>query len=1168
MIIRKLFARPVDRPIEGVIKADDARYLWTEVEEYVVTNEVGQRLDRLFENYLTEKSNNGVWIAGFFGSGKSHLLKMLSLLLENREIGGGRVSDVFLSKLDDELLRGAVRRACAIPSKSILFNIDQKADAVGGDAENALLEVFAKVLNELQGFYAKLDYIAQFERDLAKRGKLEEFKAAYARVSGRSWVEDLDVIDNLENDVFAKVYAEYFGKTEDEGLRYFDRARERYRLSIEVLVERVTAYLATQPPNFRVNFFVDEVGQFIGEDSKLMLNLQTLAETLSTKCDGRVWIFVTSQGDLDRVLGELKDMQALDFSKIQARFATRMTLSSADVSEVIQRRLLAKFPEQPDELTELYSREKENLRTIFRFGEGSRSYKGYSDAEHFCRVYPFHPYQVDLFQSCIEQLSRHNAFTGKHASVGERSMLAVFQEVAKQIADKEVSHLAPFDLMFDGVKAALQGHVQASVLRAERQLTDRPLAARILKCLFLLKWVREFKTTLRNIAILLIDHIGVDIAAHEKAVQEQLNFLETESYLQRNGELYEFLTDEEKDIEVEIKNTDIDDSAVNTLLADIFFKDILRDPKLRYADNNQDYAYSRKLDDTLVGREHELAIDIISPQHANFHQPTVLAAQNTGRNELLVVLPADNRLLADARLYWKTERYTQIAQSGTLNETSQAILRERRQQNSQRRATLLERSNQLISKATIYLNGSRLDVPGADPRNRIANAFQELVRVAFPSLRMLRKRYTEADLAPILREKNDLLGGAGESLSEGEQEILTRLNRSRIGGERLHVEDLLIEFRRRPYGWYDAATLCLLARLFKRNKIEVRQGAETLTSEQLLAALSNSRVFASTAVQIQEEFDSTTVTALKKFHHEFFDRSNPGADAKSAALRLLEAIGEEVHVLDGLLAKSEKFPCVEQLRSTRERLDDLSRKDYTYPLRNLRDFRDDLLDAKEDTLDPIKAFVNGAQGALYVDLCRFLTTHSANLDAAEASQVKELREIATAPNPYRGTQLQQAKISLEAVRNQIESALERTRVWATAEVKQRVDTLQSMPEFAKLDAAARARILAPSDSIVQAIRSQPLLPVIRDSVRQYIETVFRQQLAEVAQAAAATTVKSTSGESTDTVRETPPEFVSIRELASPLGRPFLGSTEDVDRYVAEFAERLRAAIAAGKRIIP
>ena len=178
---------------------------------------------------------------------------------------------------------------------------------------------------------------------------------------------------------------------------------------------------------------------------------------------------------------------------------------------------------------------------------------------------------------------------------------------------------------------------------------------------------------------------------------------------------------------------------------------------------------------------------------------------------------------------------------------------------------------------------------------------------------MLRKAYTEADIAAILKEKDDLLGGAGESLSEGEQEILTRLNRARMGGERLHVEDLLSEFCRRPYGWYDAATLCLLARLFKRNKVEVRQGAETLTAEQLLPALTNSRAYGSTAVQIQEEFDQSTVTELRKFHHEFFDRANPATDAKSAAQGLLEAFAEEVRVLDGVLAKSERFSFVEQL---------------------------------------------------------------------------------------------------------------------------------------------------------------------------------------------------------------------------------------------------------------
>ena len=89
MMIHELFLKPVDRPIDGVIKADDVRHLQTEVEEYVVTREVAKGLSSFTDRYLTEPGTNGVWISGFFGSGKSHLLKMLSLVLDGRPLPSG-----------------------------------------------------------------------------------------------------------------------------------------------------------------------------------------------------------------------------------------------------------------------------------------------------------------------------------------------------------------------------------------------------------------------------------------------------------------------------------------------------------------------------------------------------------------------------------------------------------------------------------------------------------------------------------------------------------------------------------------------------------------------------------------------------------------------------------------------------------------------------------------------------------------------------------------------------------------------------------------------------------------------------------------------------------------------------------------------------------------------
>ena len=110
------------------------------------------------------------------------------MALENRELPGGfQAADVLISRIDDEFLKADLQKAVKIPSRSILFNIDQKSDAIGGDRESAVLEVFVKVLNELQGYYAKQGHIAQFEYGLDSRGELEAFKQAYAEVSGRTW---------------------------------------------------------------------------------------------------------------------------------------------------------------------------------------------------------------------------------------------------------------------------------------------------------------------------------------------------------------------------------------------------------------------------------------------------------------------------------------------------------------------------------------------------------------------------------------------------------------------------------------------------------------------------------------------------------------------------------------------------------------------------------------------------------------------------------------------------------------------------------------------------------------------------------------------------------------------------------------------------------------------
>ena len=1161
MKIHQLFLKPVDRPIDGVIKADDARNLQTELEEYVVTRDVALGLDTFTHRYLHELTANGVWISGFFGSGKSHLLKILSLILDGHPLANGtKPADVILPKIEDEIVKANLRKATAIPSRSILFNIDQKFDGIGGDHSAPILEVFVKVLNELQGYYGKQGYIAKFEHDLDMRGDFDPFKETYLKLNGATWENDREAIATARKAAFTKAYAAHFGVAEAEASNLMRQVREDYRVSIESFAQMVKDYIARQPAGFRLNFFVDEVGQFIGQNSKLMLNLQTVAETLGTVCNGRAWVFVTSQADLEGVLGAFKGMEAQDITKIMGRFKTQLTLASADVREVIQKRLLAKTEEEPEVLTDIYDREKDNLQTLYRFGDNSINLAGWRGSDEFCNFYPFHTYQFDLFQLAIQQLSKHGVFTGKYLSVGERSMLAVFQEVAKAVRNQTVGHLATFDLMYDGISASIRGDMQTTIKMAERQLGEG-LPIRILKSLFLLKWVREFKATPRNVAILLINKPDIDIRAHEKAVLDALALLESQSYLQRNGDLYEFLTDTEKDIEVEIKNTEIDDSMVADLLNKVLFADVLRDPKIRYEGNGQDYTYARKLDDALIGREADIALNIITTEHPNHTNAATLAAQNTGKAELLAVLPADTSLTDQARLYLKTQKYVQ-QNTGSGDPSRKAILDQRSQQNSLRRTAMQELASQFLGKAPLYLNGSRLDTVGeGDARNRFAKACQELISFSFPNLKMLKGAYDETTLADALLAQDDLLTSGTQTVSEAEQEILTYVMRNQNNGERTSIEEILRNFGKRPYGWYPMAVLTLVSRLFRMGKVELRN-TELLDARSALELLKNTRQHGSVRVRLQEQFDATKVNALKKFHHDFFDRANAGTEARSVGQFTTEALAAEASSLNLLIEQVTRYAFLEPLRPIVGKISALAENDYTYLLNNLNDFADDLLTAKEDVLSPIKAFMHGPQRAAFDDAITFLREEEANFAEVPAVEVQPLRDLAASAHPYRGNAVPKAKAAVTKLRGILADLLKAERERALATVDTQSARLQAIEDFAALTEANRSQVLALTVEARAAIQSARFVTGIRDLLQRYLTQDYPAQLALLARLVAPPAKPGGKpGDKTPPVRYTP-----ATSLRPHCDLPFIATEADLEQWLAALRTAAQAELKNGNRI--
>lgn len=1172
MKLNEIFSKDINRSIEGVVKADDTAHTFDEVEEYVITNELTSKLEDFFEAYAHYKGANGVWISGFFGSGKSHLLKILSYILEDKEYEGRKLSELFLPKVKDDMLKGHITTSLKIPSKSILFNIDQKADIISKKQPDAVLSVFVKVFNEMQGFYGKHGYLADFESDLEGIDLYTSFKDKYAEVSGSTWESDRDII-LLEGENFAKALSAVKNISEDDARVVLDKYEENYTLSIEGFAEKVKAYIDRQEPGFRLNFFVDEVGQYIANNTKLMTNLQTIAESLATKCNGQAWVIVTSQSDMTSVLGDMNKQQGNDFSKIQARFANRLNLTSHDVSEVIQKRLLEKNDTAAEALSGIFDKEQNNLKTLFRFGDGSRSYKLFKSNEHFTYCYPFLPYQFELFQSAIVNLSKHNAFQGKSSSVGERSMLGVFQDVAVHLEKGSLGQLATFDLMFEGIRSVLKPDIQHSINVAENNLEDT-FAVKILKALFLVKFVKEFKPTVKNVSILLTDSFDINLLEHEKQVQEALNRLEYETYIQRNGDVYEFLTDQEKDIENEIKNTDLEPTSVPDYLAEIIYKNIFRDSKIRFEENKQDYAISRKIDDRIVGREHELALNIITPFHENYEKESLLKSHSMGRDELLFVLAADTRLEGDLKLYLKTKRYILQNQSSSLEPAKRSILAEKATLNNDRQIALSKKIEGMICQAQIILNGEEQVLSGTEPIARIIRAGQELIRQTYTYVKMLSGSYcSEKALTDVCLATDDsLFKDESSTLNKAELECLNFLNRSLTLGDRSSVKSLLDKFQKKPYGWSHYGILSTLASLACRDKVEINSDTNILEKQSLLDALKNSNIHSNLIVKPQQTFDRSEIEKLHDLHKEFLDSSNTGREGKDSALQFKSALTKEAEILQRLIDQNSSLPFLEKFKEAHVYVSKISGRDYAYFLENIKDLDDELLELKDTVIAPVKEFLNGPKLKIYEEALKFLEPSNVNLNSLPEENVASLRGYMNHPAPYTGATMKQVKQCLDTLKEQEKSLLESEKSSALTAIESVTDKLKAHDEFQQLSEDQKDKVIKPILEHKKSVEQALYIPVVRNlmhSTENEILDKQRQLMTNFAYTKPAPVANSFGvHEVRDFEEEVPvarPQYISAREIKVQIAKPYLESEADVEEYMAKLkAEYLR--IVKEKRI--
>lgn len=1164
LLIKDLFQKDINRNIETVIKADDRDHISDEVVEYVITAEITKKITTLFREYNDYAGANGVWISGFFGSGKSHLLKILSYVFENKEVGGYQCGELFAEKIEnDELLKADIYNSTRIPSESILFNIDQQAQNTNNTEDNAILAVFYKVFYDHMGFYGAQSHVAEFEMWLYGKKQFDSFKQSFIELHGKSWLEARrDYFDPLVTDDVAVVLGKLNNAQPSKYENIIDNIEDKQIQSIDDFCSRVHDYIMTKPKGFRLNFFVDEVGQYISDNTRLMLNLQTIAETLATRTRGHSWVFVTSQEDMDKVVGDMNRAQQNDFSRIQARFRIKIPLTSANVDEVIEKRLLKKHDNCIADLGNTFQSEQSHLESLLSFSEAGVQFRNYLNEIDFINKYPFIPYQFDLFQQCRRALSTHNAFQGRHASVGERSMLGVFQQVVQSILAKDTTALVSFDMMFEGIRNELKGQIQNSIILAERNVSD-PFTVRVLKALFLVKYFSNFKSTKRNVAVLMIDNMHLDLKQHEQKITEALTLLENQSYIQRNGDLYEYLTDEEKDVEEEIKNTDIDESAVTSLIKELLFDEIIKDTRIKYQENKIDYDFSPRIDGILLGRQKELDIEIVTENHPNYLNENILAAQTMGTTTLRVVLSSNAIFMKDLKMYLKVNKYVKQSQNTSNKPELKRIIQDKGMQNAERRRNLILMANQSLASASFFINGAKKDISFSnDGKQRIINAFQILIQSVYPNLRMLRNiSFTEDSIKNIFsKHQDDLFAADDTTISEAEMEVLNFISRRKNNSDATVLTQLKEAFTKKPYGWYPNAIWTIVARLYKRAKIELKQGANVLENGAVLSALMNTHLHNQTRVEPQATFDTKAVNALKQLFRDVFDTSSAYRDAKDIAHDFksnLELLLEEVnHLLD----RKREYHFISELDDLAELLTKLTKKDYAYFLTNIKDFEDDLLDAKEDFLDPIRRFVNSDQIKIYDSIKSIVLSDTENIRYVEGSEFKQISEFIQDKKPYSSNKLQLAKEAKDILTAKLDETIRKERENAKNTMLQLQKSLSDRADFLDLSPEQQAELMQAFNKQIMLLDNTRLIPSIREAYYTLKDKIYPAQLSKLANWSIEVSNATTKS------NEPKVQYLKRGDIKPKFHKPELRTEQDVEQYIELMKMAMLRAIKENKRI--
>ena len=887
MQLRQIFSKDIDRNINPavVVSEQDKSTMEIEIEEYVFTEDLIDNLYKfLFEVFNQKNGKTAIWINGYYGSGKSHFIKYIHYCLnkdsselafehfiENAKEVAGAFSEATPSNILQLKNKAQSNDIC-----TIMFNID----AVAGmqDRRDKLPKIILNQFNEFRGYNGKNLALAKLvEKHLDKIGKFDEFKKKINEDGNYNWDKDAATLASLKLNDILNVVESLDSSIDRDSLR--QKIQNPDDITIEGdLIPEFIEYLDNKSDKFRLIFLVDEVSQYIGSNTNLLLNLQTIIEEVGANCNNKVWFATTAQQSLDQVIDNT-EISGEDFGKILGRFETRISLQSQDAAFITKKRILDKNSDGVSKIKTFYDKNKDAIENQFYFSHDL--YKGYDDFEVFNLSYPFIPYQFRLISDVFESFSNLE-YVIKEVKDNERSILGITHFTVKEYADKEVGYIVPFDGFFNAQFKQNLTHTARRIIDRAMNLDDvknDPFAQRVVNTLFMISNLIDskqitFPANLDNLSILLIENPDTNKLELQRKIQTVIEKLKDLNIIREENGQYQFFKEDEIEVANLIQNQTItQEDRLKELYDSIFSSFIPISKKFPYGNSN--FNLSISFDGKEIFTNGDIPMSFSFYTQESPHQRAIAASRRDMIFCLDVPVNENKDLLTEFNMYVKTRKYIR-QNSDTASGNRRKTLDDFATRNKTKLNELKKKFENAFKNAPIISAQQVLDpseLKSTDPKTRYLDALSKHFESIYKKHKLAEPYASNNDA--LKQSANDRQLLTDKELTTAEEEINNWLDRT---GDSASLDEVIKEFAKQPFGWRDLSVMDILIRLAKKEKrqFEWRNEKIDLPAFYLHGIKASER--AAIAIKSIEMLDRDTIVAVVKNYRYIFNESLNSAD--------------------------------------------------------------------------------------------------------------------------------------------------------------------------------------------------------------------------------------------------------------------------------------------------